>query len=196
MVLDGGITITGGGSIVYGKTATISGSVAPDPAMWDGGMVKLWKIGASGQLVQVATTFFGGDNDTSYSFTVSPGKNTTYYAQFMGNDMYDSVVSSSSVEVLVMWQITTKSNKSSVAVNSKINLTGEVNPRYSGPVQVWQKAPGGSWVMKWTVTAANGVWSKSGIKLSKKGTYYFKSDAPDTATNKANTSAQIKVTVK
>ena len=92
--------------------------------------------------------------------------------------------------------VTLKASATSVKKNATVKFTGQINTSATGSVTIQKKTGSGSWKNWKTVSLnATGAYSAS-LKMTSKGTFYFRTKFAASATQVGGTSAQVKVVVK
>jgi len=91
--------------------------------------------------------------------------------------------------------VTISASKTSVKKNTTVKYSGKVRTSATGKVTIQKKKGSGSW-KKWkTVNLSKGSYSAS-LKMTSKGTFYFRSKFAASATQVGGTSSSVKVVVK
>ena len=93
--------------------------------------------------------------------------------------------------------VTIKTSASSIKVNAKVTISGVVNTATTGKVTIQRKKGSGSWsTWKSPSLTSYGKYSSGAVKMTSKGTFYFRTKFAATDTQVGGTSAQVKVVVK
>ena len=92
--------------------------------------------------------------------------------------------------------VTIKASATSVKVNTTVKFSGRVYTAATGKVTIQKKKGSGSWANWKTVNLSAGAYSGASLKMTSKGTYYFRTKFAATTTQIGGTSVQVKVVVK
>ena len=92
--------------------------------------------------------------------------------------------------------ITLKVSATSVTRNKSVEFSGSVSTSTPGKVTLKVKTSGGSWKTAKTVSLRGAGSNSVSIKMTKKGTFYYKAVFPTSATQLGGSSGQVKAKVK
>lgn len=139
---------------------------------------------------------------TNAGFVDSEGSyglhNWAYTRQIVNTAMMQAKVAATGVVVKLPWTVKLSLSKSSVKANTKVKFSGSVTTAKgvagAGTAKVMKRV-GGVWkVWKNATLNASGKYSIT-VKMTKKGTFYFRTLMPENGLNKANNSAKRKLVV-
>ena len=117
------------------------------------------------------------------------------------NNAYDLVVidtalnQAMAVSTTIPQTVTLKLSPSTISVNTTVTYSGTVSPATAGKVQIQRKASNGVY-NTWKTAAQSGGKFSIKVKMTAKGTFYFKAFLPADAPYKGGTSAIMKLVVK
>jgi hypothetical protein len=131
---------------------------------------------------------------TDWSFVAAEGSMGVH------NYQYDSLVIQAALNYATMVDktpqtVTLKLSKTSVKKNTKVTFSGTVKPATAGTITI-QKKSGSNWLTwKTAKVSSTGSYSLT-VKMTSKGTFYFRSFFPANPSYAGGTSGQVKVVVK
>jgi hypothetical protein len=125
--------------------------------------------------------------------------NWDYSREIVNVAMMQAKIAQSGVIVKMPWKVTLKLSKSSVKSNTKVKFSGAVTTAKgvagAGTVKIMKRV-GGVWkVWQRTKLKSSGKYSLT-VKMTKKGTFYFRALMPADSLNKTANSAKRKLVVK
>ena len=140
---------------------------------------------------------------TNNEFVESEGSfglhNWDYSRAIVNTAMSQAKIAQTGVVVKLPWKVTLSLSKSKIKANTKVKFSGSVKTAKgvagTGTAKIMKRV-GGVWkVWKNAKLKASGKYSIT-VKLTKKGTFYFRTLMPKDSLNKAANSAKRKLVVK
>ncbi len=141
---------------------------------------------------------------TNLSFVESEGSFGLHNWDYSRSIVNTALVEAQSVEsapIPAPWTVAFKISKTSITKNTTITFSGSVSPASSlawggAKVSIQKKDSSGAW-QAWKSATANGSGDYSlNVKMTSKGTFYFRALMPANPKQLEGASAQIKVVVK
>lgn len=127
----------------------------------------------------------------------SVGAVTTYTLKDVAAD---HTVSASFALAPTPWKVTLKLSKPSVKAGAKVKFSGSVkaddNVAATGKVTIQKRKAGGSWVNWKTARLGDGGKYSLTVKMTKKGTFYFRTLRAGNAEHTATSSARVQLKVR
>jgi beta-glucanase (GH16 family) len=157
------LATAGAGTIAYGTTRTLSGTLKNAAGTALPGRIVTLKWAAS----PAATTWTSVASTRTvstgaYTFRVSPATSRYYRASFAGDTDY-LAVSGTTLSVVVQAYLSAPTFSSTVYINRGVTAAGYLKPKHTAGLTSIQlhfyRYEGGAWVYKKTAKAANGDYS-------------------------------------